>query len=73
MSSGANQNYNERNKAVMKELGKKSIFYDPEWNPEGYPPPGEKSLPYNESTFKRRTEVNPLLAGLDPKKWKDPK
>ncbi|CDO95152.1 unnamed protein product [Kluyveromyces dobzhanskii CBS 2104] len=50
---------------IAAELGKKSIFYDPEWNPMGRAPFGLKNIPYNPRTFKRNTEVEPRLNGLD--------
>lgn len=34
------------------ELGTKSIFFDPEWNPKGIAPRGHKNIPYNPFTFK---------------------
>lgn len=51
-------------------LGRKSIFYDPDWNPEGIPPPGERQIAYNLATFKRKIELKPRLAGLSPEEWK---
>lgn len=50
-------------------LGRKSIFYDPDWNPEGIPPPGERQIAYNPATFKRKTELKARLAGLSPENW----
>ncbi|GAV46969.1 hypothetical protein ZYGR_0C00110 [Zygosaccharomyces rouxii] len=37
-----------------EELGSKSIFYDPEWNPKGLAPPGFKNVAYNPATFTRK-------------------
>lgn len=54
-----------------KPSGKKSIFYDPDWNIEGIPPSGEKFIPYNPNTFKRRNELKTRLAGLSPENWKE--
>lgn len=56
-----------------KPSAKKSIFYDPDWNVEGIPPPGEKFIPYNPNTFKRRNGLKTRLAGLSPENWKAPK
>lgn len=45
-------------------LGKKSIFYDEEWNPEGLAPPYCKNVKYNHATFVRRSVLKPRLADL---------
>lgn len=37
-----------------EELGSKSIFYDPEWNPKGVAPPGFRNVAYNPTTFTRK-------------------
>ena len=61
---------NDTEEPSKKPSGKKSIFYDPDWNLEGIPPPGEKFIPYNPITFKRRNELKTRLAGLSPENWK---
>lgn len=52
-------------KPVGDELGKKSIFYDPDWNPSGKAPFGLKNIPYNPRTFQRETNLAPRLNGLE--------
>ncbi|SCU91801.1 LAMI_0E07338g1_1 [Lachancea mirantina] len=51
-------------KVSSNELGKRSIFYDPEWNPEGRPPLGLANVAYNAATFMPRKPVQDALAGL---------
>lgn len=41
-------------KSSREELGSKSIFYDPEWNPKGLAPPGFRNISYNPITFTRK-------------------
>lgn len=60
----------EDTKRVDGGLGRKSIFYDPDWNPKGIPPSGERQIAYNPATFKRKIELKSRLAGLSPEKWK---
>ncbi|AQZ09520.1 AIM4 (YBR194W) [Zygosaccharomyces parabailii] len=55
-------------KSTNPALGSRSIFYDPEWNPEGKAPPGFKNVPYNPSTFTRKPGSLPShTLGLDIK------
>lgn len=77
MSNSIKEKDTSKNKNVSKQMhdkvrSKKSIFYDPEWNPEGIEPIGERNVPYNPVTFKRKNELNPRLAGLSPANWKQP-
>ncbi|QEU61217.1 Aim4 [Kluyveromyces lactis] len=51
-------------KPMSAELGSKSIFYDPDWNPSGKAPFGLKNIPYNARTFRRDTPIEPRLNGL---------
>lgn len=47
------------------QLGSKSIFYDPDWNPKGEAPAGHKNVPYAPHTFKRKGDTAPpQMAGL---------
>ena len=39
-------------KSVPGDLGRKSIFYDADWNPNGKAPYNYKNVPYNPKTFK---------------------
>lgn len=70
MSDSNSKKNNNNNKRTDGGLGKKSIFYDPDWNPEGIPPPGERQIAYNQATFKRKTELRPRLVGLIPENWR---
>ncbi|CCK68046.1 Aim4p KNAG_0A03660 [Huiozyma naganishii CBS 8797] len=54
-----------------KELSSKSIFFDPDWNPEGRAPLGHKNISYNFATFNRRLELEPKLSGLHNVKLPD--
>ncbi|SMN19601.1 similar to Saccharomyces cerevisiae YBR194W AIM4 Protein proposed to be associated with the nuclear pore complex [Maudiozyma saulgeensis] len=56
---------NDKEEDLGEILGKKSVFYDPDWNEEGVAPPGCKNVRYNEATFKRRRVVTPRLCGLN--------
>ena len=56
---------NERKGKPPAELGRRSIFYDPDWNADGQAPEGFRNIPYNPTTFKRRGPLITRLAGLD--------
>ncbi|CCE64690.1 hypothetical protein TPHA_0I01860 [Tetrapisispora phaffii CBS 4417] len=57
------QKHNTTNDVV--KLGDKSIFYEEEWNPNGFAPLNVRNLSYNPSTFVRRgKEVITKLCGL---------
>lgn len=56
----------EEKHSNVEELGARSIFYDPDWNPSGTAPKGYKNIPYNPNTFTRQTDsFPPQLAGLE--------
>ncbi|CCD24211.1 Aim4p NDAI_0C05520 [Naumovozyma dairenensis CBS 421] len=49
------------------ELGKRSIFYDEDWNPTGSAPSEQfRNIPYNPSTFVRKgPDIDPIMHGLE--------
>jgi len=54
-----------KDETSLEILGKKSIFYDPDWNKEGIAPPGCKNVKYNEMTFRKGKTTTPRLCGLN--------
>lgn len=55
----------EKQKPTVEILGKKSIFYDPDWNPDGVAPENCKNITYNKETFIRRKPVKVRLGYID--------
>ncbi|CCF59864.1 hypothetical protein KAFR_0I00830 [Kazachstania africana CBS 2517] len=54
----------EKQERNDNSLGKKSIFYDKDWNPDGIAPKGYRNIPHNPTTFVRKTRLTPQLSGL---------
>ncbi|CAI4037428.1 hypothetical protein SMKI_02G3030 [Saccharomyces mikatae IFO 1815] len=46
------------------EYGRRSIFFDKDWNLKGIAPSHHRNIPYNPRTFKRRIEVRARLGNL---------
>lgn len=62
----AKEKLNSGNKSTLQneKLGKKSIFYDSDWNPSGKPPNGYRNVSYNQDTFVRKFQLKPRLGAL---------
>lgn len=68
MDQSANQTSSAGLDKDTNELGPKSIFYDPDWNPKGEAPDGFRNVPYNPKTFKRlHNQIEEDLGSLSGK------